>query len=271
MTKTYNNKLYQDLKYKELFLTNVDGLDIPFSKSWRRVGVNLSGGADSALLAAIICKIIYDNNLDCKVDAISYIRCWNSRPWQQHISMNVFNELKSLYPNIITDRHVTFIPPEIEYANIGATIATKAHDQLLGGDAIIISSFNTFIAYDKKLNAVFNGITSNPPGVEVPGRQLNIDSCTIDELLIYKKTIDSFLLRPFKYIQKDWILAQYRNLNLMGLYQKTRSCEGDINSTPLFKTLFKSFKDYKIGMTVPICGECDWCKERAWAEKQLLG
>lgn len=252
-----------------MFLTDVDGLDIPFATSWKRVGVNLSGGADSALLAFVICKIIKDNNIDCKVDAISYIRCWNSRPWQQHISIAVFNELKRLYPDIVSDRHVSFIPPEIEYGSIGATISTKIHSQPLGGDAIIISSFNTFIAYDKKLDAVFNGITSNPPSVSVPDRDLDIEHCKLDELLIYKKSIDSFLLRPFKYIQKDWVLAQYKNFNILQLYRKTRSCEGDINLTPAFKTLFKTFKDYKIGMTVPVCGECDWCRERAWAEQQV--
>lgn len=270
MTKLLTNTLYKDFNYDNFFFTDIDGLNFPFNSTWKRVGVNISGGADSALLAFVICKIIEQKNLDCKIDAISFIRCWNSRPWQSYISNNVFLELKNMFPTIVNKRHFTFIPPEIEYGNIGSTIVTKHYDEPLAGDAIIISSYNSYIAYNKKLNAVFNGITSTPSNVaDIPGRTVDEKNAKLNELIIYKKTINSFLIRPFKYIQKDWILQQYVNFNILNLYKKTRSCEGDINLNHKIQSKFKSFTDYQEGMPVPICNECDWCKERAWAEKQV--
>ena len=105
-----SNKFYEKLG-DEFIITKINHLDIAFSKKWKRIGVNLSGGADSALLCFVLGKIIVDNNLDCKIDVITYQRCWETRPWQGWWSIQVFNKLQSLYPNIIENRHTTFIPP----------------------------------------------------------------------------------------------------------------------------------------------------------------
>ncbi len=269
MTKLLINELYKKLDHPGFFFTNIDGLDIPFSNNWRKIGVNLSGGADSALLAYVLCLIIETNKIDCTVDIISFIRCWNTRPWHQFVSASVYNWLRDRFPNIVHDRHTTYIPPEIEYGNIGATIVTKHYDEPLAGDAIIISSYNTFIAQHKKLDAVFNGITSNPPGITVPNRTFTENQFKLSELVIHKKSINSFLMRPFKYIQKDWIFHQYNNLGILELYNMTRSCEGDITTHDVIREVIPNVGSYEYGMAVPICGECDWCKERSWAEKQM--
>ena len=36
---------------------NIDGVEIPFDRSWKNIGIALSGGADSALLAYILCEL----------------------------------------------------------------------------------------------------------------------------------------------------------------------------------------------------------------------
>ena len=270
MIKNSINRLYSNFSYPGFFFSNFGSLDIPFNKDWKKVAVNLSGGADSALLAYILCFIIEKNKLNCTVDVISFIRCWNTRPWQQYVSLGVYTYLKSRFPKIINERHVTYIPPEIEYGNIGASIITKHYNEPLAGDAIIISSYNTYIAHNKNLDAVYNGITSNPDKiVNVPGRTFTEDQFTIDELLIHKKSIKSFLLRPFKYIQKDWVLQQYIDLNILELYNITRSCEGDITTHEIMHSAVPDVNSYIDGMEVPICNECDWCKERQWAEQQV--
>jgi len=56
---------------------------------------------------------------------------------------------------------------------------------------------------------------------------------------------------------------------LLDLYNTTRSCEGDINHHDNVKEACGHFKDYKEGMHIPICGQCWWCEERSWAEKQV--
>ena len=58
------NEIEQSIATKhEIQLFRFNGLDIPFSKHWKKVGINLSGGADSACLTYLLCKIITENNL----------------------------------------------------------------------------------------------------------------------------------------------------------------------------------------------------------------
>ena len=44
------------------------------------------------------------------------------------------------------------------------------------------------------------------------------------------------------------------------LFNITRSCEGEFNGI--------NYKTYTPGQFVPLCNECFWCKERAWAIEQ---
>ena len=54
-------------------LHNVDGVDIPFEKHWENIAISVSGGADSALLAYLICSLISN---DTTVHIISHTRMW---------------------------------------------------------------------------------------------------------------------------------------------------------------------------------------------------
>ena len=73
-----NNSLYKNIS-NDILLTTFSKLTIPFDEKWQRIGINLSGGADSALLTYLLCTIIQRNNLDTKVDVITYQRCWETR------------------------------------------------------------------------------------------------------------------------------------------------------------------------------------------------
>jgi len=98
-----NNKLYSDVKDNKI-VENFSHLDIIFDPSWQRIGVNLSGGADSALLTYFLCTIIDKHSLNTKIDVITYQRCWETRPWQGYISEQVYGWLKNKFPNIIENR-----------------------------------------------------------------------------------------------------------------------------------------------------------------------
>jgi 3'-phosphoadenosine 5'-phosphosulfate sulfotransferase (PAPS reductase)/FAD synthetase len=50
----------------------VDGVEIPFEHDWNIIAISVSGGADSALLAYLLCKYISDHNL--KTDILPPIR-----------------------------------------------------------------------------------------------------------------------------------------------------------------------------------------------------
>lgn len=260
-----NNKLYDKL-HKDLIRTNINGLDIMFDSKWKRIGVNLSGGADSAMLAVLLCKIISSHLLNTKIDIITYQRCWQTRPWQGYISIQVFNKIKEMYPNIIQNRHTTYIPPELEHGVIGPIINGRS------GDQIIVGSFNKFAAWEYNLDAVFNATSKNPDDSRedrMKNRDKDAECGKLHDVWVYADKLDTVFAHPFKFVKKDWIVAQYHMHNILDLYQTTRSCEGDIAYNHAVSDVCKDFTEYSDGMHIPICNECWWCAERAWAESQV--
>lgn len=260
-----NNKLYDKL-HKDLIRTNINGLDIMFDSKWKRIGINLSGGADSAMLTVLLCKIISSHLLNTKIDIITYQRCWQTRPWQGYISIQVFNKIKEMYPNIIQNRYTTYIPPELEHGVIGPIINGRS------GDQIIVGSFNKFAAWEYNLDAVFNATSKNPDDSRedrMKNRDKDAECGKLHDVWVYADKLNTVFAHPFKFVKKDWIVAQYHMHNILDLYQTTRSCEGDIAYNHAVADVCKDFTEYSDGMHIPICNECWWCEERAWAESQV--
>jgi hypothetical protein len=247
-------------------LHRINGLDIPFSPSWKQIGINVSGGADSSCLALLLGKIITENGYDCKVHIITFTRCWNTRPWQGPIALNVFNKLKEMFPGLIVERHINYIPPELEWgATNGPILDGRSGDQIEG------SSFNAYVAYTYKLDAVFNATSKNPGSDGFDNRLLKRDKDAedgaLEDLLFVRK--GTFFCHPFRFVKKNWIVAQYFMHGAEDLYNTTRSCEGDINDGQAKEILPNGLDDYKTGMYIPLCGSCFWCLERNWAESKI--
>ena len=59
---------------------------------------------------------------------------------------------------------------------------------------------------------------------------------------------DTFYYTPLISVDKRWIWGSYKHYKIAGLWNTTRSCEGDIK------------------ILDNICGECWWCLERSWAK-----
>ena len=260
-----NNSLYKNIS-NDVLLTTFSKLTIPLDTRWQRIGINLSGGADSALLTYLLCTIIQRNNLDTKVDVITYQRCWETRPWQGYISLQVFDKLKDMFPYIIENRYTTYIPPEIEHGVIGASINGKS------GDQIIVGSYNKFAAWEYKLDAVYNATSKNPDDLRedrMTNRDKDAEDGVITDVWFYSGKVKSTFVHPFRFVKKDWIVAQYHIRNILDLYDTTRSCEGDINHMENIKEACGHFRDYNAGMYIPECKQCWWCEERDWADKQV--
>jgi len=68
----------------------IEAVNIPFDSSWKNVAISLSGGADSALLAYLICELAKDQ--DVTVHIITHVRMWKTRPWQQHDAGSVYKD-----------------------------------------------------------------------------------------------------------------------------------------------------------------------------------
>jgi hypothetical protein len=233
---------------KKFIVDNSFDIEIPMNINWKSIGINLSGGADSALLTWIICKLIKKHNLDTRIKIITFNRNYKLKPWQDFYSLQVYKYFKDNYPDIILDRITTFIPPELEHREVAELLNGKS------GDQIIVNSFNRYLVDTKQVEAVFNATTKNPP-IEGGMPQRYIKELKYEDLVNNELTE----FDPFKGTTKDLIVLLYKSNNLQELFDLTRSCEVTIDKLGL--------DSYTEGTPIPICNECWWCKERNWAIK----
>jgi 7-cyano-7-deazaguanine synthase in queuosine biosynthesis len=232
---------------------NVDGVLIPYEKYWN-FAVSVSGGADSALLAYLLCKEVKENKT---VHIINHKRMWKTRPWQEYDARRVYEYLQEKFPNITFVYHKNFIAPELEYGNIGPTL-TDEYGKKVSGDNIQQRAFAEYICHKFNIDAYYNAVTRNPRSVDLNGmKERDIELNEDNKHLRVMQHMDKYAIHPFRFVEKDWIIKQYIDNNITDLLELTRSCEGE------FKDL--DYKTYKPFQHVPTCGECFWCKEREWA------
>lgn len=228
-------------------------LTIPFDSDWKKIAISLSGGADSALLAYLICQKITTQELHI----ISHTRCWKTKPWQQYDNFNVFRWLLQRFPDITFVRHTNFIPPEMEWGEKGPTMVDE-YGKTVSGDNIEQRAFAEYICYGNNIDAYFNAVTRNPKGVDFTGMHTrDIDPTEENKHLELTRHMGRVVAHPFRFIDKSNIVREYKEQGIQDLFVLTRSCEGTFEHI--------TYENYTPGQYVPICNECFWCKERKWA------
>ena len=238
---------------------NIDNVNIPFETHWQSIAISVSGGADSALLSYLLCSLI-PSTQTMEINIISHTRMWKTRPWQAVDSLGVFNWLQKKFPNLKFKRYTNFIAPDIEYGNIGPNI-TDEYGKKVSGDNIQQRAFAEYVCYNENCDAYYNAVTRNPRLANFNGmRERDIEPDESNEHLTLMVHMGRYAIHPFRFVEKDWIIKQYKRLEIEDLLSITRSCEGE------FKGL--DYITYKPGQAVPTCGECFWCKEREWAIEQ---
>jgi len=250
--------LYNSSPFKDIIHT-VDGVIIPFDVNWKRISIAVSGGADSALLAFLVCQLVTDLKLNIEVHVISNVRGWKTKPWQKYNSIDVLTFLKNRFSNIKFYRHENFVPPEFEWADKGPTIVDE-YGKLVSGDNVELRAFAEYVCFNDNIEAYFNAVTKNPSGVSGGMETRDIVPCQENFHLTIMNHLGIVACHPFRFITKDWIIRQYRRLHIEDLLSLTRSCEGTIKDL--------DYRNYIPGQAVPTCGECFWCKEREWAIEQ---
>ena len=227
-------------------------MNLFFNNQWRSIAVSVSGGADSALLLYLLCKeVTYQT-----VHIINNIRCWKTKPWQEHDAECVINWVKEKFPNITFELHKNFIAPDLEYGEIGPNIKDE-YGKMVSGDNIQIRSFAEYICSKNNIDAYYNGVTKNPE-VDLGGMsERDIELNENNQHLLIMKHMDRWAIHPFRFTTKDVIIKTYMEENIVELFNLTRSCEGTFD--------WLDYRNYKKGELVPACNECFWCKERDWA------
>lgn len=237
---------------------DIDGVRIPFNTEWNNIAISVSGGADSALLAYLLCDLAKEHNTTIHI--INHVRMWKTRPWQQYDADRVYNWLFQRFYHTTFKRHINFIAPDIEYGNIGPNL-TDEYGKQVSGDNIQQRAYAEFVCYKNNVDAYYNAVTHNPRLALFNGmRERDVernDSNTHLEYMIHMGKVAS---HPFRFVDKSWVLKQYKEFDIMDLFEITRSCEGEFEGI--------DYTTYKPGQSVPTCGKCFWCKEREWAIEQ---
>ena len=274
-----SNKSYEMHNVPSGVLHQCDEALYPYDPTWKRVGVNVSGGADSAVGTAILAELILKHGNNTEIVFLTNVRVWNNRPWAGPISVEVYEKLQSMFPEVKMTRIQNFIPPEIEEGTFLHAGQSGVIEQIgTSGDRICTQSFNRYAVHLHKIQAVYNFITNNSDDFDhrsapwdrvwTPEKLANTNVCPQ-----YIHNATPVIVHPWKLISKDFIMGQYIRRGWMDLLNTTRSCEGDINLWPDHSE-WVDYTQYEHGVTpLPTCGDsdpdphrgCYWCAERNWA------
>jgi len=217
---------------------------IDVDSKYSKIGISISGGADSALLAWMICK-----QSRAQIHFVYQIRMWKTRPWQEYYADRVMRWFRYNFPHEFVV-HKNFVPPEMEEPH--TDYITDEYGEQKPGNRIILRAHNEYIAHTQKLDAWYAGVTLNPP-VTLEGE---LDDRNTPSYEKHKVIHGVNVHHPFVDKAKDWVMRQYLDNNLHELLRLTRSCEGEFEGI--------DYTNYRYGEDVYECGKCFWCRERKW-------
>ena len=131
-------------------------MELYLNPDWKRIGISLSGGADSALLAYLICKNVSSTT---EIHINTQIRLWKTRPWAEHVADNVVAWFKDNFDHKFYV-HKNLVPPELEEPT--EYLIKDEYGKMKPGNRIILRSHNEYIGNLYKLDAWYAGVTLNP-------------------------------------------------------------------------------------------------------------
>ena len=235
-------------------------MEIIFNKDWRNIAISVSGGADSALLAYMLCQKAIEVDANTTIHIINHVRCWKTKPWQRYDADRVYRWLFQRFYHTTFKRHTNFIAPELEYGNIGPNL-TDEYGKRVSGDNIQQRAYAEYICNKHDIDAYYNGVTRNPRLAFANGMiERDIEPTEDNKHLLEMEHMGKMVYHPFRFTDKSELLKKYKEFGIMDLFELTRSCEGEVTSV--------NYESYTPGQYVPICGKCFWCKEREWAIEQ---
>jgi 7-cyano-7-deazaguanine synthase in queuosine biosynthesis len=217
----------------------------PLGKNIERIGVWLSGGADSAAMCYLLAKQIKENNLPVKLVTLTVDY---KRPFQ-NIACKVRDKIIELLDceDVFLEHHV-YNPPE------GITWTPEELKEQFH-----IRNIENF--RNNRVHMLYSAITTNPPrdvqetfneGIKEDVERVRGENVEKETIRYFEKDGGEFLeIKPFFKINKKMVFELYKENNLLDtLFPLTRSCE-------------------KLNTYIGHCGRCWWCQERQWAFGRL--
>lgn len=210
----------------------------------KTIGQWMSGGADSSLLAYLLCKEIKDQKLDIKFQPLTVRR---GRPNNPMYAEGVVDFIKEELDVDFILPHLLYYPPKNDAEMTEKKIFWQKDSE----------NFR-----DGVFEVLFSGITSNPPKDSGVPRNKERNRDEDAERPTESRNGMRHYINPFFQINKKWEAEVYKDFGLMDtLFPITYSCEGDAEDT---KT-----HTWHCGNTQPEIRTCWWCMERKWAFGRL--
>lgn len=210
---------------------------IPLGKDWKTVGIQVSGGLDSALLLYLTTKAIQEQGLDIRIQPVSVFI--PTKVKNIAATDAIIDKVRDLTGADFINDGLVFDMPMDE---------TSTHDGKK--DKFFVKMIRNLF-FEGKINFEYNGNTKNPPDEARIGwkndehRQKNRDNASS----IYNTAHSA---SPHYNMNKSDIVNLYIKYDLLDtLAPLTVSCDENIEVVHEMET------------TVP-CGSCWWCEERAW-------
>jgi hypothetical protein len=242
---------------EEIMLANLH-----IDQKWKKIGVRLSGGADSSILYYAICDY-FKNNDEVEIYPLTMdteLKWWYSRGAKQVIDR--VSELTGKSPK---DWYIHYNPhftnrTELQKYEDGINELQRTAVKKYGLDAIYIG-----LTINPPINDMKTYFTNNSDGLDVErimghinGRDMTRDGPTDPEVMTchYENNITVKQIIPFVNLNKKAVKKMYEHYNVMEtLYPITYSCEKvlEVKNEPLTH-----------------CGYCFFCLERKWGFGRIV-
>lgn len=219
-----------------VFNNSQDDVVINIPKQYVNVGIKISGGADSALVAYMLASYVMKYRRDIVIIPITLNA--EGKHYQQIFASKVLAKISEL-TGVVFGTHY--------YKTISAATSE-----------LYVTGQENFV-YDLYKNKIiqghFVGITANPSESDAPhlfGPNKGLPSDDRKKLAEKRPQFDGGSWRPLINTDKKGVAEHYARLNLMeSLFPLTRSCEA----------FTEDFSHH--------CGKCWFCQERLWGFGKL--
>ena len=210
----------------------------PRLNDFKKIGINLSGGADSSLLLFFTCRKLKQLKSNAQLNLITGVH--NLRPTNIWNAEEIVELFKERFPNLNWGEHyVDYYDKDHEKDKPNKH---RKHEDKLRNE--------------NKIEVLFHGRTANPDEKEAIKNNLLYKRETIRDKnshnrKIYHERHGKPFYGPFDNEDKRFIAEMYNKFNLMeDLFPITASCVEYAEETDYF--------------TKP-CKKCWWCREKKWA------
>jgi len=208
----------------------------------KKVGVHVSGGADSAILIYIVCKYIKDNNLDITVLPIT--SCVNERPGMMEGTFRVTNKVRELF-----NYDIPFLLDNFLYYR-GRKVykfMTEVHKNMLK-EGVVDMIIGAGTGWASEIVLKTNNMWYDRP----LWRDKELNPSQYEPILEEDGTPTGYTIyKPFIRVDKKFTAEMYDLYGVRDtLFPVTRSCIEKFSRSE--------------GWSKP-CKLCWWCKERYWA------